>query len=362
MQTNSGLRAVRDNARRMIRSRATAMAVLVLGGLGGALGGLAGTASAKPVSARSSVQPVIAVEPFVSKLSAYGGVVAWSHWDPALQNYQLAAHYRGRTIILRALRRVVPFDVDLGPDQRGHVVAVYSRCRADLAIWIANTFKPLPPPVGCMLYSYDFATQQERRITGIVGSGSFYLPTIWHNEIAYVRSRGRNSAAIYVQSLSAPRGHRIVAIPLSDGSGATPGPVGLDLRGSQLAIAWAHAGSAQLDSEIRLDTFSATRELTSDVLDAESSDIRSTGFLGFPSLTAAGVFYGRADATSFFDDAFERISPAGAGAESQAPHALRAESRDGSTTYAMYGPVPSPGVFSICAPSGCTLRAFAGVP
>jgi hypothetical protein len=362
MQTDSCLRAVRDNARRMIRSRATAMAVVVLGGLGGALGGLSTAAAGARVSARSSQQPVIAVEPFVSKLSAYAGVVVWSHWNPALRSYQLAARYRGRTTILRALPRVVPFDVDLGPDQRGRVVAVYSRCHAEEDVWIANTVRPLPPPIGCVLYRYDFATQRERRIGGIVGTGSFYLPTIWHNEIAYVRSRGRTSAGVYVQPLSAPRGHRIAAIPLGDGSGATPGPVGLDLRGSELAIAWARAASSQLDSEIRLDTFSATRELSSDVLDAESSDIRSTGFLGFPSLTAAGVSYGRADATSFFDDAFEQINAAGAGSESPAPHALRGESRDGATTYALYGPVPFPGVFSLCAPSGCTLRAFTGVP
>jgi hypothetical protein len=328
-----------------------------------ALLALGGPLHSSTAGAQTVREQKIAVEPVVSKLASYGGVVVWSHWQTGIGSFRLDAHYRGRTVALRVSSRGVPFDVDLGPDQHGHVVAVYSRCRIESPVWvplIPSVAYPLPR--GCVLYRYDFATGRERRIAGIAGSGSFYLPTIWRNEIAYVRSRSSRSAVLYVQPLSAPRGHRLVAIPLRGGSGAAPGPVGLDLRGNGLAVAWDEIKGGQTDSEIRLDTFSSKRELTSDALDSQSSQRVLPGFLGFPALTADGLFYGRFDgpASPPDFDSFDVINAAGAGRQHGAPHALRGQTRDGSTTYGMYGPYS--GTFSNCGLSGCTLSAFVGLP
>jgi hypothetical protein len=365
MQTDSCLRAVRDNAKRMARSRATATTLAVLGAL-------AATAAAAPTAlvvsspAHAAARQTIAVEPYVSKLASYAGVLAWSHWDSKAKTFRLSVHFRGHTELLPVAPRKVPFDVDLGPDAQGHTVAVYSRCRREEAVWIQGVPGARTViPGGCALYRYSFASRRETRIAGVVGagSGSFYLPTVWRNELAYVRARRSPTPALYAQPLTAPRGQRrIVAVALPGGTGSTPGPVALDLRGAELAFAWYGAGGSQLDSEIRLDTFSATRSLSADGLAAETSENRSPGFLGFPSLTTGGIFYGQFDGSAITpnDDAFAVIDSAGAGGTAAAPHALRSQTRDGNTTYAMFGSYD--GTFADCGLGGCTLSAFVGLP
>jgi hypothetical protein len=364
MQTDPCLGAVRDNAEPMASSRATATTLTVLGALA-ATATTAATALAVSPPARAGARQTIAVEPYVSKLASYAGVLAWSHWDSKAKTFRLSVHFRGHTELLPLAPRKVPFDVDLGPDAQGHTVAVYSRCRREEAVWVQGVPGARTViPGGCALYRYSFASRREARIAGIAGagSGSFYLPTVWRNELAYVRARGSATPALYEQPLTAPRGGRIVAVALPGGTGSTPGPVALDLRGTELAFAWYGAGGSQLDSEIRLDTFSATRSLSADGLAAETSENRSPGFLGFPSLTPGGIFYGQFDGSTITpnDDAFAVIDAAGAGRTATAPHALRSQTRDGNTTYAMFGPYD--GTFANCGLGGCTLSAFVGLP
>src|SRR5205807_5071276 len=115
----------------------------------------------------------IAVEPFVSKLSSYGGVLAWSHWDAAVQAFRLLARQGGRTSALPIASRSVPFDVDLGPDVRHAVTAVYSRCRQERPAWVEGVvFARFTPPAGCSLYRYDFSSGREHRIGHLVGAAS----------------------------------------------------------------------------------------------------------------------------------------------------------------------------------------------
>lgn len=359
MQTDPYRCALSNNAERMLKRRATATGSAVLA----AVAVLLAAGSIVAVPAQAASPQTIAVEPFVSKLSAYGGVLVWSHWDGSADAFRLLARFRGRTEVLPVATRTVPFDVDLGPDTRGRAVAVYSRCRHEVPLWVAAVAGALPSlPSGCTLYRYDFTSRRESRIAGIVGggSGSFYLPTIWRNELAYVRLRG-SRPALYAQPLSAPRRHRIVAVALRGGAAGLPGPTSLDLRGNELAFSSYASGGTQSDSEIRLDTFSAVRALTGDGLDGESSQNTAPGFVGFPSLSATGIFYGRFDGSAITpnDDAFELINSAGAGGAVLAPHALRAQVRDGNTTYAMFGPYG--GTFSNCGLGGCTLSAFVGL-
>jgi hypothetical protein len=290
-------------------------------------------------------------------------VVVWSHWDPATSEYRLMAHDRGGTELLAVAPRPVPFDVDLGPDASGRAVAVYSRSRREQPVWMLGAGTPAGLPSGCVLYRYDFATKREGPIAGIAGSGSFYLPSIWRDEIAYVRVRGAGGPALVAQPLAAPRRGRIAVISLPGDSGGAPGPVSLDLGPGRLAFAWETISGGQLDSTIDVDTLpaSASAVPTGLAVDTESSEVRAPGFLGFPSFASGELYYGQFDGSPILPagDTFERIAADGSGAASAAaPHGLRSQARDGATTYALYGPYA--GQFSDCGWRRCTLVALEG--
>jgi hypothetical protein len=352
---------------------------VIAGPIALAAAGPTARAAAGPI-ARAAAGP-IAFEPYASKLAAYGGVLAWSHWDPVAQVFRLTARIHGRTDLLPVRARAVPFDVDLGPDGRGRTVAVYSRCsRADEAVWeqgVTATRAPLPR--GCSLYQYAFATGRERRLGTAAGSGSFYLPSIWRDELAYVRVRGSGPPALYEQPLTQPtevvrRGATVIrrrlrivarALPGGDPSRTGPGPVSLSLRAGRLAVAWDGGdGSGGWSSAILLDTVPAARggRPAGVTLDAETADSRSPGFFASTALSAAGVFYAGFDGSQVAapGDEFARIGFDGGGsASAAAPHALRGLALDGSVTYAMYGPYT--GQFGTCGGQECAIVALRGV-
>jgi hypothetical protein len=355
----------------MTRSRIAILASL--GALALQATGAAVATGAKRRAARAATTAPVAVEPFVSKLAAYGGVLAWSHWDAALKGFRLMIHTGAGNQLLPVAPRTVPFDVDLGPDARGRVVAVYSRCAQEQPVWtLGPSIVRVRAPRGCVLYRYDFATAREQRIPRIAGAGSFYLPTIWSNEIAYVRAHGGRAPMLFAQPLRAARGKPIRAVALPGGpsiEAGGAGPVSLDLRAGKLAFAW-HAGAPEVGSEIAVDTLPApaTRQgerpqgISYTTYDAESADARAPGLLDFPTLTGDGLFYGRFDGSSIAPpgDAFEQIQPGADGPLlAPAPHALRGQARDGGATYALLGPYA--GSFSNCGPSGCQLVVIRGL-
>ena len=65
-------------------------------------------------------------------IDAHAGDVAWSDYDAAIDGWRLMANVDGVTQALPVAARATPFDVDLGPDRRGRLVAVYSRCARGL--------------------------------------------------------------------------------------------------------------------------------------------------------------------------------------------------------------------------------------
>lgn len=102
-------------------------------------------AAAPPALAQADEQQ-IGVQPFgASKVSSYGGVTVWSETDvdsaetvdvprPGFerplrrQPVYLVAREDEQTRRLPIEPRAVAFDVDVGPDEQGRPVAVYSRC------------------------------------------------------------------------------------------------------------------------------------------------------------------------------------------------------------------------------------------
>jgi hypothetical protein len=325
----------------------------------------------------------LATEPVATKLSAYGGVMAWSHWNAARAVYQLQAYIHGRVRVLPVRPRHVPFDVDLGPDSHGRVVAVYSRCAAGEppAVWTLGwTGARATLPRGCIIYEYDFGKRQERRIHAVVGSGSTYLPTIWRDELAYVRVSSRGAPRLFEQPLTRPsvvvqhgstrvrRTGRITAIALPGGnSSATgPGPESLDLAGGQLAAGWGGGdGAGAWSSSILLDRLPAVGfpRPAQVVLGAEASSAGAPGLVSFPSLLGSTVYFGQFDSGVIAPsrDLYQRIATTGGPSHSSpAPHALRSVAVDRRITYAESGPYA--GTFATCEPTPCSVVAVGGRP
>jgi hypothetical protein len=111
----------------------------------------------------------------VGDLSAAGGYVVWERATPLGQ--RLTQRHNGVTRDL-AIRTAANFaGLDVGRDERGRVVALYSRC-ADRVYT-------------CDVYRYRFATRRETRIRGVSKPRCDETsPSIWNGVIAF--SRGRN--------------------------------------------------------------------------------------------------------------------------------------------------------------------------
>ena len=119
---------------------------------------------------------------------------------------------------------------------------------------------------GCDLHRYDFRTQQEVLLDGPSTGSTEVLPTIWRERVGFVRIyqdreglRGR-VPYVYVRepgrrSQRQPGGGR--------GVSGLPGPLGLDLDDTLLAMAWTYERDQGGVSEIRLGTPTASgREVT----------------------------------------------------------------------------------------------------
>jgi hypothetical protein len=232
-----------------------------------ALCALPATASAEELARVSAPSPV----------SAQGGRVLWSARDEATGRYRLMTWFAGKTEALPVPTRSVPFDADLGPNKNDRTVAVYSRCardpvadgRSSFGIVLWGTGR------GCDIYEYEFDKGRERKLSGPSSpSATEFLPSVWHNEIAFARTYDDKRAFpyLYVKSLSGgssrrqpggPR-NRCAAGRCSDNTRSRP--TSLDLYGSRLGFTWEYLGFGEgFAGEVRLDTVDSHHRLVDGV-------------------------------------------------------------------------------------------------
>src|SRR6188474_3203265 len=81
-----------------------------------------------------------------TSVSANGGRLVWSAYDPATRRYSLMTRFAGVISPVPVEPRSVPFDVDLGPKPNGSTVAAYSRCSLEP--------EPPNPARGCDIYEF----------------------------------------------------------------------------------------------------------------------------------------------------------------------------------------------------------------
>jgi hypothetical protein len=225
-------------------------------------------------AAASAVQPLArTAAPFDTQrvsIDSWGGVTAYSQFDAVAYQYRLAVIRGGAPALLPLAPQSVPFDLDVGPGPDGTPTLVYARCPVATGS---------PYVAGCDLFRYSTATatatETEAPIAGANTSSEEGAPSIWKDEIAFVRTqspfpRPGVMPHVYTRPVDKPdiRSTRIDVMPTKQcRSGScrktTYGTVDeTELRGSRLA-AVVHAGPGTIDApnvEVRLvDKGKATR-------------------------------------------------------------------------------------------------------
>lgn len=207
--------------------------------------------AAAPALASSKV---LANERVATSISAYGGMVAWSHGSNG--RFRLRVAYRGRISTLKVRERSVPFDVDVGPLGSGRPVLVYSRCDHEPTSTVYRPFETGLPSWkdarGCDVYRFDPRTGREHRLDRLSSpSASETLPAIWRNRLAYASVTERPRRARVPQITLASTNGRQTArlgsgahgrIAGTPADGIHPGPDSIDLRGTRVVVSWRYYG------------------------------------------------------------------------------------------------------------------------
>ncbi|MGH2880768.1 MAG: hypothetical protein ACRDK4_14325 [Solirubrobacteraceae bacterium] len=227
--------------------------------------------------------------PQAPKVSAALGALAWSTYDTTVGAWRLVVRHDGLRQILPIAPRATPFDVDLGDNGHGGLVASYSRCSAA---------QNRELPHGCDIYYYDFSSGLEHLIAAVNAHGfSQFDPSMAAGRIAFARIKERpvgagNRARIYVQRLSGGKPRQLPGG--FQNNDPRTGPTALDLNAGALAFSWDARGAT------RFASFSlATSQVSVDELAGAQTQV-ALGFSGeisaaeelSPTLAGGAVDYG----------------------------------------------------------------------
>ena len=210
-------------------------------------------------AAPATADTLLSIEPSAPKISAVGDAAAWSTYDRGTSTWFLVIRQGGVLERAAVAPRSVPFDVDLGRDAGGRLVAAYSRCDRDPQFFA-------PTGRGCDLYAYDLATKLERKLRGpSSAAASEYMPSLAAGRVAFGRVHERRAGPagvrteVYVRPLHRGSARRLPGGTRNDDD--RTGLTGLDLDARRLAVAWHTAGPAGAGipygtAELRVDGLS----------------------------------------------------------------------------------------------------------
>jgi hypothetical protein len=181
---------------------AVALAVVIVAALCGAP-----TASASPQTLAS-----VRVR---APIAAYGGWVVWS--APVSGGWGLDAYHEGTVKTLPVAPRTQPFDVDLGTNASGEVVATFSRC-VKTPRYEADLFLELEG-ISCRVHVLNLASERERApAISHPADTSDTTPSMWDGNIAFARYDPRHHADVAQLLLWSGRTHKLRVLR----HGATP--------------------------------------------------------------------------------------------------------------------------------------------
>lgn len=229
-------------------------------------------------------------------VNAYSGRVVWSRYNPSTDNWSLMTLSGGLVSAVGVPPNDFPFDIDLGPNGKGDIVGVYSRCSGPpdlVGTGVGGVLPRWSTARGCDVYAHDFTDRSANRRFGqtrveAVSSAhaSEFLPTLWRDRIAFARvySRSPSLPRIYAAFLDRPRRPvRLPGGPASDFRRATP--TGMDLVGHRLAFGWSYARRGDGFDEVRLDTVGGKHMLV-------QRSVQGHGAVSALELTAPAIWGG----------------------------------------------------------------------
>jgi hypothetical protein len=246
---------VRAPKKKALVSTAAALALVAFGEV------ISGCGGSMPRGTEASASARIATVQQATTVAASAGHVVWSTYDSRKGLYRLTQRFRGKTSFLPVAPRSVPFDVDLGVDARGRVLAAYSRCKHESnELDGAGDLPDYTRGRGCDIYAFDFHSRREFKVKGASSkTASEYLPTV---SALRQRSGARVSLVAFGRTYDERRGRQgryklsrlpdLYFRPLGDrgrsrrlpagprGRVGGPGPSRLDLDGRYLVFDWTY--------------------------------------------------------------------------------------------------------------------------
>jgi hypothetical protein len=126
-----------------------------------------------------------------TNLSAFGQGLLWSRTGPDGRSRLVLRGFGAPTdVAIDAVSGA--FDADLGQDDDGSTVAVYTRCAG-----VSGS--------GCDVYEFDFGRARERKLAGASTSRcSEFAPSIWQGAVAFTRSGPGDCDGLYVKGARGP--------------------------------------------------------------------------------------------------------------------------------------------------------------
>jgi len=134
--------------------------------------------------------------------SAARGHVVFSRWVPGTGRYELVGWSEEEGLrVLPVGDRAVPFDADVGPDDRGGAVVTYSRCAKDGTLTYVLPTVDFSRAGGCRPYVLDLERAEARprrlRLAGAAGL-SLTTPSVYGGSVAAVAAPARGTTHVRV--------------------------------------------------------------------------------------------------------------------------------------------------------------------
>jgi hypothetical protein len=182
-----------------------------------------------------------------SPIAASDGWVVWSAQSP--DGWQLTAWHAGVVTTLPVATRPEPFDVSLGTDAQGRMVATYSRCAVTPSDSYGDTV-PAWSGRDCRVYVLELASGQEHAAPIPHPAGvSDTFPSMWRGRIAFARYEPAHPDAAQIELWTPgsstlrtlPAGPMPTRCPITTGCAGQPrvGAVdGLSLNGQLVSFRW----------------------------------------------------------------------------------------------------------------------------
>ncbi len=253
-------------------------------------------AGAAPAAAQSPADPLATGLARATVVGAAGGWTAWSVYEGG--EYRLVTRSPASVQGTAAVRgRKVPFDLDLGTDAKGRVVAAYSRCTTEpTLVGGANATAPnYATGKGCRIALLDLASGKERLLARSSGSSSDVLPSVGGSRIAFVAvptsRRLRGKAQLRWRSGTSTTAKVLYTDVVRRGTpNVSAGPANVDTDGRRVAAVWRSEDPEfhSFDSVLRVQTFTTRAR---QVAYGTNNDVCNYDQVLAPTLTGTSVVF-----------------------------------------------------------------------